>query len=178
VKKFSLAVLGTIALTLILALSVPALAQDDRPQHPDDRAAQEDKRQDQKQDDKDVQRDDKEERDKDRQEQEKREVRNDKDERQEKDVQRDEKTEHAGGRIPDDRFRAHFGREHVFVINRPVIVGGVPRFQYGGYWFAIAQPWPVGWAYTDQVYVDFIDGGYYLLSPVHPGVQVSINVVL
>lgn len=86
-------------------------------------------------------------------------------------------TQHTG-RIPDDRFRANFGREHVFVINRPVIVEGAPRFQYGGYWFIIAAPWPVGWAYTDQVYVDYISGGYYLLSPVHPGVQVSINVVL
>jgi hypothetical protein len=87
-------------------------------------------------------------------------------------------TQRTGGRIPDDRFRANFGREHVFVINRPVIVEGAPRFQYGGYWFIIANPWPVGWAYTDQVYVDYISGGYYLLSPVHPGVQVSINVVL
>ncbi len=86
-------------------------------------------------------------------------------------------TQHTG-RIPDDRFRANFGREHVFVINRPVIVEGAPRFQYGGYWFIIAAPWPVGWAYTDQVYVDYISGGYYLLSPIHPGVQVSINVVL
>jgi hypothetical protein len=87
-------------------------------------------------------------------------------------------TQRTGGRIPDDRFRANFGREHVFVINRPVIVEGAPRFQYGGYWFIIANPWPVGWAYTGQVYVDYISGGYYLLSPVHPGVQVSINVVL
>ena len=84
----------------------------------------------------------------------------------------------AGGRIPEDRFRANFGREHTFHIGRPVIVEGAPRFQYGGYWFVIAQPWPVGWAYTDVVYVDYIDGGYYLLSPVHPGVQLSINVIL
>jgi len=82
------------------------------------------------------------------------------------------------GRIPDDRFRANFGREHTFHIGRPVIVAGAPRFQYSGYWFVIAQPWPVGWAYTDVVYVDYIGSGYYLLSPVHPGVQISINVVL
>ena len=83
-----------------------------------------------------------------------------------------------GGRIPEDRFRANFGRAHTFTIGRPVIVAGTPRFQYGGYWFVIAQPWPVGWAYTDVVYVDFIDGGYFLLSPVHPGVQISINVIV
>ncbi|HUY13658.1 MAG TPA: hypothetical protein VMX16_08515 [Terriglobia bacterium] len=82
------------------------------------------------------------------------------------------------GHIPDDRFRAHFGRDHRFRINRPVMVGGAPRFQYGGYWFGFAQPWPVGWYYTDPVYIDYVNGGYYLLSPVHPGVQISINVVL
>jgi glucan-binding YG repeat protein len=83
-----------------------------------------------------------------------------------------------GGRIPDDRFRAHFGRDHGFRINRPVMVSGYPRFQYGGYWFGFVDPWPVGWYYTDQVYVDYINGGYYLLSPVHPGFQISINVIL
>lgn len=80
-------------------------------------------------------------------------------------------------RIPDDRFRANFGREHVFVINRPVIVEGAPRFQYGGYWFGFGQPWPAGWAYTDNVYVDFVDGGYYLYNPVHPGIRIVINVI-
>src|SRR5271167_1636953 len=93
-----------------------------------------------------------------------------------------QQTQHAssngGGRIPDDRFRAHFGRDHGFRINRPVMVSGYPRFQYGGYWFGFVDPWPVGWYYTDQVYVDYINGGYYLLSPVHPGFQISINVIL
>jgi flagellar motor protein MotB len=84
----------------------------------------------------------------------------------------------SGGRIPDDRFRAHFGRDHGFRINRPTMVSGQSRFQYGGYWFGFGQAWPVGWQYTDEVYVDYIDGGYYLLSPVHPGVQISIIVVL
>jgi len=58
------------------------------------------------------------------------------------------------------------------------MVSGYPRFQYGGYWFGFVDPWPVGWYYTDQVYVDYINGGYYLLSPVHPGFQISINVIL
>jgi uncharacterized iron-regulated membrane protein len=84
----------------------------------------------------------------------------------------------GGGRIPDASFRAHFGRDHSFRINRPVMVGGSPRFQYGGYWFGFGEPWPAGWSYTDEVYVDYINGGYYLLNPVHPGVQISINIVL
>jgi flagellar motor protein MotB len=80
-------------------------------------------------------------------------------------------------RIPDDRFRANFGHEHVFVINRPIIIEGQPRFQYGGYWFGFNQPWPVGWLYTDNVYVDFVDGGYYLYNPFHPGIRVVVIVI-
>ena len=84
----------------------------------------------------------------------------------------------GSARIPDDRFRANFGREHVFVISQPEMVGGYSRFQYGGFWFGFVQPWPVGWYYTDDVYVDYIDGGYYLYNPYYPGARVSISVVL
>ncbi len=82
---------------------------------------------------------------------------------------------HYNGRIPEDHFRANFGSTHVFVINR-VIVEGAPRFQYGGYWFGFGEPWPMGWSYTDNVYVDYVDGGYYLYNPVHPGIRIVINV--
>jgi primosomal protein N' len=82
------------------------------------------------------------------------------------------------GRIPDDRFRANFGREHVFRIGSPQMVGGYSRFQYGGFWFGFVDPWPVGWYYTDDVYVDYVDGGYYLYNPYYPDTRVSINVVL
>jgi hypothetical protein len=84
----------------------------------------------------------------------------------------------GSARIPDDRFRANFGHEHVFVINAPVMEGGYSRFQYGGFWFGFVQPWPVGWYYTDDVYVDYIDGGYYLYNPYYPEARVSISVVL
>jgi hypothetical protein len=87
-------------------------------------------------------------------------------------------TARSESRIPDDRFRAHFGREHSFRIGNPTLVGGYSRFQYGGYWFGFVQPWPDGWYYTDDVYVDYIDGGYYLCNPYYPGAQVSISVVL
>jgi hypothetical protein len=182
VKKTSRALLGATILALIFAVAVPTYAQDEeKPARPEDKPAQEDKRPPQKpEDDKDAKHDDKQVQEDKRVQDEKR-AQDDKQVREDKDknVQRDDRdVHHAGGRIPDDRFRANFGRAHVFVINRPVIVEGAPRFQYGGYWFVIAAPWPAGWAYTDQVYVDFIDGEYFLLSPVHPGVQVSINVVM
>jgi hypothetical protein len=79
-------------------------------------------------------------------------------------------------RIPDDRFRASFGRAHTFHVNRSDFVGGSRRFQYGGFWFAMANPWPVAWLYTDDVYVDFMNGGYFLCDPIHPGVYLSITV--
>jgi hypothetical protein len=82
------------------------------------------------------------------------------------------------GRIPDERFRSNFGREHEFRIESPRLVDGYSRFQYGGFWFGFVQPWPVAWYYTDDVYVDFIDGGYYLCNPYYPGDRVAISVVL
>jgi hypothetical protein len=84
----------------------------------------------------------------------------------------------GSGRIPDARFRSNFGRGHEFRIGNPTMVGGYSRFQYGGYWFGFVQPWPVGWYYTDDVYVDYIDGGYYLCNPSYPGAQIAISVVI
>ena len=84
----------------------------------------------------------------------------------------------GSGRIPDDRFHSNFGREHEFRIGTPVMVGGYSRFQYGGYWFGFVQPWPVGWYYTDQVYVDYVDGGYYMYNPYYPGTRFAISVAL
>ena len=84
----------------------------------------------------------------------------------------------SGSRIPDDKFRANFGRQHTLVINRTTIVEGQPRFQYSGYWFALVDPWPVGWAYSDQCYIDYIDGEYFLFDLPHPGVRIAIDVVL
>jgi hypothetical protein len=83
-----------------------------------------------------------------------------------------------GGHIPDDKFHASFGRQHTFVINRPVIVDNQPRFQYGGYWFEIVDPWPEDWAYTDDCYVDYVDGDYFLFNSLHPGERVVVFVVM
>jgi hypothetical protein len=81
-------------------------------------------------------------------------------------------------RIPDDRFRSNFGEGHRFAISEPVMVDGYSRFQYGGYWFGFNQAWPDGWYYTDQVYVDYVDGEYFLINPYYPGARVGISVIL
>ena len=84
----------------------------------------------------------------------------------------------GSGRIPDERFHSNFGREHEFHMGNPVMVSGYSRFQYGGYWFGFVQPWPVGWYYTDDVYIDYVDGGYYMFDPYYPGARFAISVVL
>ena len=80
------------------------------------------------------------------------------------------------GSIPDAKFRASFGSGHTFHVNRSDFAGGGRRFQYGGYSFNLVEAWPVAWLYTDNVYVDFLNGEYVLVDPVHPGVYLSITV--
>jgi hypothetical protein len=84
---------------------------------------------------------------------------------------------HGGGRIPDDKFRAKFGRQHTFRVSRPVTVAGQPRFQYNGYWFGFQQEWPSDWSYDDDCYIDYVDDGYYLFDPVHPGIRILVIVI-
>ncbi len=79
---------------------------------------------------------------------------------------------HNGRRIREEDFRAHFGREHSFRVPRR----DDRRFNYGGYWFVYNDPWPAGWSYNDDVYVDEIDGEYYLIDPVHPGIRILLIV--
>jgi hypothetical protein len=87
-----------------------------------------------------------------------------------------------GYRIPDDRFRAHFGRGHWFRVHSApmIVVDGYPRFQYSGFWFSVVDPWPEYWARTwyetDDVYVDYVNDGYYMYNRRHPGVAIAVNV--
>ena len=80
-------------------------------------------------------------------------------------------------RISDEHFRAHFGREHYFAVGRMTMVAGHQHFAYGGYQFAIGQPWPARWAYTDHCYIDFVEGRYFLFNARYPGVRVAVTVV-
>jgi hypothetical protein len=82
----------------------------------------------------------------------------------------------SAGRIPDDRYKANFGREHSFRVSEGDYRNH--RFQYGGYWFGFVDPWPSNWLYTQNVYVIDIGGVYYLCNPAYPGVNVALNVTL
>jgi len=80
--------------------------------------------------------------------------------------------------IPDDKFHSNFGRGHKFVVQRTTISGGQSGFVYGGYSFVFVDPWPADWAYTDDCYVDYIDGEYFLFDLLHPGVRIALFVVM
>jgi|SRR5580704_9527175 hypothetical protein len=102
------------------------------------------------------------------------------DHRDEKEVRQEERHDQheEARRISDEHFRAHFGHEHHFAVRHVTVVNGERRFAYGGYTFAFAEPWPAGWAYSDDCYIDFVDGGYYLFNLRHPGVRIAVSVVL
>ena len=82
-----------------------------------------------------------------------------------------------GGHIPDEKFRAHFGRGHTFKA-QTTIVAGQPQFSYGGYTFELVDAWPVAWAYSDDCYIDYIDGEYFLFDLLHPGIRIAVFVVM
>ena len=177
-------IIGTAVLSLTLGAAAPVYAQEEHPQQEEHGQQVEKKAQPEKpaQEQKQAQQEEKKaQQEKPAQQEEKKAQQEEKKPQQEKPaVQHEQQAQRAGTdnhRIPDDRFHANFGREHVFVINRPVIIEGQPRFQYGGYWFGFSQPWPVGWLYTDNVYVDYVDGGYFLYNPFHPGIRVVIIVI-
>jgi hypothetical protein len=82
--------------------------------------------------------------------------------------------------IPRNRFNSSFGRNHFFRIGRPMFYGRSARFQYGGFWFNFAGPapayWGPDWYDSDQVYIDYSDGGYYLYDNRYPGQGIPLEV--
>lgn len=89
-----------------------------------------------------------------------------------------------GYRIPDAYFSNYYGLGHSFrVYGLPFTeIGGFPRFQYGGYWFSVVDPYPEFWGddwyQTHDVYVVYSDDGYYLYDsryPGRPGVAINIS---
>jgi len=83
--------------------------------------------------------------------------------------------------IPDPQFKANFGRQHAFPVNRVVtqttIVPDQTQFVYAGYTFVFLDPWPSDWLLTDDCYIDYVDDQYFLLDVFHPGVRVALFVV-
>jgi len=91
---------------------------------------------------------------------------------------------YSGYRIPEDHFLGSFGPSHAFrIYSYPlVILGGYPRFQYGGFWFSVVDPWPEYWSDdwydNDDVYIDYSGDGYYLYNRRYPQDRIAVMVYL
>lgn len=87
---------------------------------------------------------------------------------------------HWDGRHFDhDYFVGHWGYGHSFYWGHCNWYGQRfypgSYFWYGGAYFVIVDEIPPYW-YDDEVYVDFVDDGYWLINPQYPGVRFSVNV--
>jgi|ERR1700739_334888 hypothetical protein len=79
----------------------------------------------------------------------------------------------GGERIPEDRYKANFGRDHRFRVTEANYRDR--RFQYDGYSFGLVDVWPSNWLYTQEVFVVEIDGVYYLCNASYPGVNLELS---
>ncbi|HET9406902.1 MAG TPA: hypothetical protein VFO39_06655 [Candidatus Sulfotelmatobacter sp.] len=84
-------------------------------------------------------------------------------------------------RIPDPKFKASFGRQHAFTVNRVIntttVVPNQTQFVLAGYTFVFLDPWPAEWLFTDDCYIEFVDDEYFLFDTFHPGLRVALFVV-
>src|SRR5258708_8938850 len=78
------------------------------------------------------------------------------------------------GLIPNDRFRAHFGREHKFHLTQSAY-GKDRRFQYGGYSFGFVDEWPVNWLPAQDLFPLPIYGRDSLSPPPLPCLNPPLN---
>jgi len=78
-----------------------------------------------------------------------------------------------GQRIPEERFRASFGREHHFRVTHHED----RRFQYGGYYFELVEAWPADWIFDDDCIIEADGDDYYLVDIVHPERRVLVIIV-
>ncbi len=60
-----------------------------------------------------------------------------------------------------------------------MFVGGQERFQYGGFWFGMIDPWPESWSNdwydSDDVYVVYDGYGYYMVNRRSPNDRIAIS---
>ena len=86
-----------------------------------------------------------------------------------------------GAHIPDAQFKASFGHQHTFTVNRVItqttVVPRQTQFVSAGYTFVFLDPWPTAWLLTDDCYIDYVDDEYFLFDVLHPGIRVALFVV-
>jgi hypothetical protein len=97
-----------------------------------------------------------------------------------RDRDRDVRGHFDGRRFDHDYFRERWGADHRFYWHHcrwygPRFYVG-SRFYYSGVWFVIVDPVPDYWGDGD-VYIDDIDGVYYLVNPLYPQ-RIIVNVYI
>lgn len=91
---------------------------------------------------------------------------------------------YTGYHLPTARYQNSFGPNHGFRMfsYQLQMMGGYPRFQYGGMWISVMDPWPEYWSNdwygTDDLYIEFFGGGYYLRNRRHPGDRIAIAILV
>ncbi len=86
-----------------------------------------------------------------------------------------------GYRVPDVGFSSYYGENHAFLLGGlpMMFVGGQERFQYGGFWFGMIDPWPESWSNdwydSDDVYVVYDGYGYYMVNRRSPNDRIAIS---
>jgi phage repressor protein C with HTH and peptisase S24 domain len=191
----TIGIISTAALALLLGVPALSYAQDDKDQKPEEKQEQKDKPaekaapedKDVKQEEKNTQQEDRnkqqeqknaQQQDRNTKQEEKSSQQQDKNnQQQQKNAQQAQRGGNHGGRIPDDRFQANFGRQHSFHVSQSDYSRD-RRFEYGGYSFGFVDAWPGNWLYTQDVYVIEIDGVYYLCNASYPGVNVALSINL
>ena len=63
-------------------------------------------------------------------------------------------------------------------MRRPEVVEGRPTSQYGGYSFVLVDAWPPDWAYSDDCYIDYVDGDYFLFNLRRPEMRLALMLVM
>ena len=59
----------------------------------------------------------------------------------------------------------------------PILNGQIRGETYEGrHPYSIAAR-PIGWAYSDDIYIVYVDGGYYMYDPFHPGVRIAVSIL-
>jgi len=132
-------------------------------QNPDDRA---------KQDEKEREKQEKERKSGDKQ----RERRDDQNRRSQEPKRENRQSVHSGRgqRIPQDRFRANFGREHHFRVGH---IDNGRRFVREGVTFELVEVWPTVWSYDDDFFIEDDGDDYYLVDVIHPEIRVLVIVI-
>jgi hypothetical protein len=84
-----------------------------------------------------------------------------------------------GKKIPDEKFRSNFGRQHIFKVQRTQVINvAQPTVVYAGYTFQLVDACPSAWGVEDPVFIDYdpVADQYFMNDEMHPDIRVGVFV--